>query len=469
MPALSDTLRRTSFALIGALALPALTACMPASERPVLEYDMPEEAPYGDRDDPPILTVEVEPLDIDMLYNKPGRRLPRTPVGPLNVTELPLSTVLDVLLTDVGVAYTIDSAAAARTVTINHPGRRPLNEMIEFLSRHTGVFYTYSDGVLQVESERDFILTLPRQGDSLNNISGTMAQLGANDVDASEDSGLVSFTADRRGALRVADYIHNFWTTRDMIVFDVHVLEVSLTDDRDIGINWRELSANNIFGSDINIGSAFTSSGLAEGGFEGITISPNGSSGILTMDVVMGFLQSQGEVTSLAKPTVSITNGGEAELTVGETQEYINEVTTSRDEDDDDVDIDVSTDEVETAITVTMAGTFSNGLVYTDVELDIQELLRFEEFSTGESEESTSLNLPVQTERLLTTTAHLRPGDTLVIGGIIQENDENQRDELAFFNAPIRKGDFQERLELVMLLSPRVVQYRPRKRFADWK
>jgi len=436
-------------------ALVSLTAC-DGPPRDFVEFNLPEEAPFGERGDPPILTLEVEPLRLEVLDQDVGEPLPHFELGPLVAVNDPLNLVMELITLDTDIAYTIDEDAAELTLTLRAPQGRSLSETLESISRATGVHYVYEDNLLEISAERDYILTLPRQADSLGTLSGIIGSLGANNVDSDDTSGIVTFSADRRVARRVREYLYEYWQSRDVIVYDIYFLEVLLSANRDVGINWDELSVS--IGPSFDISAGFTSGQASEG----LTITSSGSIGGFTISSIFAFLETQGEVRSLANPQISLLNGGEATFEVEETQQFISSVEREEDEEDGDVTLSVDTDEESTGFNLSLTGTYSNGVVYSEIQLEVNELLGFTEFSTGDDNgDSTTLSLPNTTDRSIDTSATVRPGDVVVLGGLIQEDDDASRSDLPGTGFPLRLRDTTTRTELVILLSPRILQYRP--------
>ncbi len=444
-----------SMGLAGSLLVASCGSSTFEPPRNFSEFDLPEEAPYGERGDPPIMTLEVAPLRLRYVDDAATYDLPAINVGPVSVTAQPLGSVLDALLADTDIAYTLDEDAIELELTLRQPTQAPLQQVMERISTITGVHYRYRDGLLLVEAEREYIMQIPRMGESLGALSGAFGDLGANNVSDDEGSGVVTFTANRNVARRVREYLARFWDSRDVIVYDIFVLEVTLNNDRNVGIAWDNLSVTELFGENINLTSQFT------GAFTGIVNTVSGEVGDVSFNSIIGFLQTQGEVRALANPSVSLLSGTDVTLNVGQNNVYISNIQRSVDDDTGEVVTSVETDEVDSAVEVELAGTYSDGTVYTELTLSITQLLEFATFSTGGGADSVTLQLPVSTERELETNVPIRPGDTLVVGGLIQENVNDTREDMALLNIPLRRSNDRNRSELVILLQPRVVQYRP--------
>ena len=64
---------------------------------------------------------------------------------------------------------------------------------------------------------------------------------------------------------------------------------------------------------------------------------------------------------------------------------------------------------------MSISGQYSGGMIVTDLDLRLATLLGFEEFESGEG----TMKLPNTAERKIEQTLLARPGDVLVLAGVM--------------------------------------------------
>jgi hypothetical protein len=432
-------------ALLGGFAL---SGCASGPLPP--DSDMPEEPPIGDLDTPAISTLTTPALQLGALAHLSGDPLPKIEVGPYSAQQVPVVSLLDIITAEQGIALSIEGDMSTLTVNINDPRVRPLDEVVDMITRNAGVFYRYENNILYVEPTRTFTITAPRIGNSLQTLASTFSGLGATNVQVDDVGGIINFEADRTDFELINTYLTEFWHTRDMIIFDAWFFEISLAHDDSLGINWTEFRLPDIGGSNFDISSVF-----GTGAFDGMTIGVIGDKGGVPVNAVLGFLKTQGDVRSLSKPTLTVISGGQASMQVGETQQYISRL--ARTVESGVTETASEPDTLELGIDLDLEASYSDGLVYLTIDLRLETLIRFNEFDAADA----TLRLPETSRREIQTDAHARPGDLILIGGLIQDRAEQSLDQTAILDVPLTRNMSRERVELVIMLRPRVILFRP--------
>jgi type II secretory pathway component GspD/PulD (secretin) len=160
-------------------------------------------------------------------------------------------------------------------------------------------------------------------------------------------------------------------------------------------------------------------------------------------------------VKTISQPQITVLSGAEATLRAADTVNYVSSL--SRSVDNGEVTVSTETDSVDTGFTLTISSAWDKATIYGSIEIELQEFRRFQEFDA----DGTVLQLPETTERELTTQIRIRPGDSLLIAGLVRENDQYDSDGPGF-NAPVipvSREVATTNTELVFLLKPRVIVY----------
>lgn len=503
--------------LLAAVAATALSACSQVVPRPKVQAP-PETGRVTFQPEQAVIELEIDASDILTIAYDKGDPLPGDLVGPVEVKNMPLEEVLRLVVRANKIPLALGAGAADKTVSISVPDRIPLAKLVDLLVAQTGSFYEYRDGVLHVEGERSFSVRVPNvltqnryrdlteedydlelgdDGGQSGQDSGaqdpsaatstidafetTFVDLGASQVSANNRSGLVTFRADKETYKNIAAFLRDFEINRDLIIYDAWIYEVQLSDAKKAGIEWDELSKelgetlnlslNSGLGATGSVGTGASAVDLPGAGdmlrgAGGITLGVMGNPGAWVIDAVFQFLNGQGEAKTLAQPTISVIGGREATVFVGESVAYINElrITDTDDEDDDSDDTsgsldstDVKTRKLKTGIRFGITGDVTNGVVDTDIGLSFVELLSLSQINLAEW----VLQLPRTAERSLNTTVRARPGDVIMLGGLIYDRGTRSEDSLMLADIPLKAEAESTRTELVMMLRPRLVKFRP--------
>jgi type II secretory pathway component GspD/PulD (secretin) len=112
---------------------------------------------------------------------------------------------------------------------------------------------------------------------------------------------------------------------------------------------------------------------------------------------------------------------------------------------------------VDTGFTMTISSDWNNATIYGSIDIELQEFQGFQNFDA----DGTVLQLPRTTERELSTQIRIRPGDSLLIAGLVRESDQYDSSGPGFNRPffPTTRGVSVANTELVFLLKPRVIVY----------
>jgi len=172
-------------------------------------------------------------------------------------------------------------------------------------------------------------------------------------------------------------------------------------------------------------------------------------------DDVLRFISSYGAVKTISQPQITVLSGAEATLRAADTVNYVSSLTRTIDNGEESVSTE--TDSVDTGFTLTIASAWDRSTIYGTIDIELQEFQAFDNFDAA----GTTLRLPRTTERELSTQIRIRPGDSLLIAGLVRESDQFDRQGPGF-NQPLfatSRGQTVTNTELVFLLRPRVIVY----------
>lgn len=403
--------------------------------------------------------------------------LPEFHVKGLSFSNTSVYDVIRTLLSDQGIGLSINAniaqnAVLRRTVSAYNVSGS-FADVIENLSRTVGFYYSLRDGVLDIEPDREFVVSLPPVAELFESIPMMLRNLGATEILLDKSSRIVTFKATKPVYTRASAYLKYLRETRTLITYDSYIWEVVLNDASKMGINWRSLTDAALTSADLATGASMV--GGAAGGTFGVNINNptdtgfSGGAGVgliyregsrFGLNMLLNFLRTQGTINNISQPKISLLAGSAAQFRSGETFKYISKIGPPTVSATGTVPGATETEQVETGVKMVVTGDLSDGTVFTDLNLELRDLVRFETYSSGPN--GSTLSLPRTTIREVSTRVRSKPGDVVVIGGINMEKTDNQFSGLG--PVPMASSKSATRSEVVLVMIPRITRFVPDQR-----
>lgn len=241
------------------------------------------------------------------------------------------------------------------------------------------------------------------------------------------------------------------------VMLEVRFIEISRTAGRDLGVQWNRFGDHSI----ANIGSrqsasnlpsvVSTSAGVLSGGSPfGFMIGRIVASGVST-DVLINALETKGIARSLAEPNLVALSGDTASFLAG--GEYPIPVAGTLGQ----VTVDYKKYGVGLAFTPTV---LSHGLINMKIEPEVSAIDTTQTVSV-----TSGVSVPALTVRRASTTVELRDGQSFVIGGLLQNNGQNQLEQMPWLGSvPVlgtlfsSKSYQRNETDLAIIVTPRIVR-----------
>jgi len=477
------------YAIFAVMAL-SMTGCVfvPDAKSTTGRQPQVAEVPEADEtvrgeEDPPVVTLE---LGARLRERKLSRTddLPGAIIVPTtNLNAVPVTAALQAVLagTDVSLSWNT-GAFDTRLVTVtNLSGSLP--GVVNKICASAKVFCNYRNGLLELKEKETFVIELPAvpakisssstgTGSSTvsttaaanNTMADSISDLAGDKVKIDQQGGNLLYTTDVEGQERVREYLNQLRHGRPLVVMQLYIWEVVLEKDRAAGINWSAFKFDKFGGALQNV----VISGLT--GFSTLT-SPGVSlgakmSGHVDAESVAKFLATQGQVQTVSNPQLTFISGSNAEFRVGGEQRYISQVgqlTSSNVSGSNTTNAGIGTntvapDSLATGLTVTMSGAYENGVIIASLDLSLQDVVSLNPTTS----QGVTIDLPETSTRKVNTTLRVRPGDNLVLAGLVSSRDTNDRDGMPLpfgGTLPSFSRDQFKNSELVILVKPSVVLF----------
>ena len=448
--------------------------------------------PLTEEDDPAIVTLDLNDAlhehRLTVTDDLPGNIL----IPTTNLNAVPITSALQAVLsgTDVSLSWNTGTLGTRLVTVMNLSG--PLPKVVEKICAAAKVFCDYRHGSIELSERETFVVGLPpavraissagvgssssgsvstisSAGSGSNSMVDTINNLIGNDKSQVDDQGgNIVYTTTVDGEDRVSQYLAQLRTGRPLIVLQMYIWEVTLTRENSQGINWSQLNINNGDSSvrtnlASNLSSAATTAGSVSLGAV--------TTGIISASAVASFIATKGQVQTISNPQVTFVSGTSAELKVGGTTNYISQVGTLTSATNNTSGTagssnaaanastnTVSTSSIDTGLTIDVAGSYESGVVFADLAVALKNLVSLNPTSSGGG----TIDLPQTTDEKMNTVLRVRPGDSLVLAGLVTSADTRTSQGLPTSedSALPLFGDAQKNNhELVMIVKPSIVLF----------
>jgi pilus assembly protein CpaC len=242
------------------------------------------------------------------------------------------------------------------------------------------------------------------------------------------------------------------------VMLEVRFVEISRTAGRELGFQWNGVNSGKGL---VNVGnrtsannlplSAVTSAGVISGGAPFGFALARWALGGMTVDTAINALEEQGVARSLAEPNLVALSGDTASFLAG--GEYPIPVAGTLGQ----VTVEYKKYGVGLAFTPTV---LNGGLINLKIEPEVSQI------DTNHTVEVvTGITVPALIVRRASTTVELRDGQSFAIGGLLQNNAQNQVEQLPWLGSvPVlgtlltSKSYQKNETDLVIIVTPRLVR-----------
>jgi len=404
------------------------------------------------------LQTKGESIILDMVPEDKGEAFPNQLVPPVNVAGFGHIEALRILLEGNNLSFEVRGDVRTYEGGTNGSIRiaaGPLGEVANQLALSGGYFLTVHDKKVVASATKRFVLEVPHVLDdrAAASLLTTVKRLGARDSYLDTIGNTITFEASRTSWRAIDSYLAHMRRSKPMLVYEVEVYQVDLSDRNETEVGWSAISKN--LKQDPSTWAVSKSSdtlGSAALALVGKNVS---------MSAVVNLLQTQGVVSSLSRPRISMLSGSESKFRVGKTTMYVSKITQTSASQTSSTGTAVvtplqtsssETAKLKTGFDLTMKGTFQEDTVFTSMKMLISELVQFNDFETF----GTKLRLPDTTDKEIETVVRARPGDLILLGGI---GSNNQLDTRAGGTAGLSKKTLGEKSEIIVAMRPRVIRF----------
>ncbi len=427
------------------------------------------ESVRGDKD-PPVVKLQLgrtlRPANLRASDELPSH----VKIATTNLNNVPVTSALQAVLadTDITLLWESEELQNRKVTLMNLKGALPV--VVSRICRAAKILCAFRNGALELAEEDTFVVELPGVATSsgstgaASTIADSIEALIDGKVKADVAGGNLIYTTNAEGHERVQGYLDQLRNGRPLIVMQLYIWQVTLDDSKKLGISWKDLHLPDIGGKNLGLNITGKSNTSTVGTTEGVSLGAV-LSGAVDVNVVAGFLATQGKVQNISSPQLTFVSGTSAKFEVGDSERYVSQVgtlvnstvagtgTTSGASNNT-----VNTEVLKTGLEITITGNYESGVVFSNLEIKTSDFIKFTNIPTG----STQLQLPKTANRAVQTVLRVRPGDNLVLAGLQTSREDRNREGLPgpdFTDGilPTYGAGTVSNSELVVMVKPSVV------------
>jgi len=334
-----------------------------------------------------------------------------------------------------------------------------VEKALEAILKANGLLYSLKEGVIYVTSGDPSLVDTKTEVIQLKYLTATQAQnmsrkmlspKGDMKINESANNMIVTDFEDNIGKIR--KLIEEVDTAPKQVLIEAKILDISSSDLKSLGVTWNVdySPGGGLFGRDsrvaeeLNAGVSLptTSSSLTSGQMVLTALSVKGATLTATIDALV----RDGKAHLLASPSIAVINGQEARIVIGERFPYKERTQTTSGTTETTKFVDIGTSlKVNPQIN-------DDGYITLSLHPEVSSLVSA--LDAG----------PRVATREADTTVRIKEGETLVIGGLIRQTDNQTIDRIPILGSiPIfgrlfsRVDKDVEQTELAVFITPRIL------------
>jgi hypothetical protein len=406
---------------------------------------------------------ELEKMFVPLEQNEKAQDLlPKIMIKERSFSQANAFDVLRDLLENTGISFTVsaetnNSSMVKSTISaIRINGYLP--DLVEQLSKALGFYYSYNSKTknLDVFLDKQYVAKVPPINELFESLPNMVKTLGGSAVFLDKSARNIAYRADRTTASRIENYLKEIRDNKVLLVYDTYIWEITLSDLNQTGINWNKLNTNlALNGNSGTLSLSGAGPSITNGIGVGMVFSDPGKT--FEVDSLLTMLREQGTVKTVSQPRIDMLSGTSASFSNGETINYVSRVGSVAG------GLGTSTTTTETSsvlsgVAINISGDFSNGTIYSEINVTMNDLLKFNNFNAL----GTTIQLPQTANREISTRVRVRDNDVIVLGGLIYDKSNYDEAGLPIGSSSIfanNVSDNRTRKELVVMLKPRVIKF----------
>ncbi|SDU49883.1 hypothetical protein [Desulfobacula phenolica] len=296
-------------------------------------------------------------------------------------------------------------------------------------------------------------------GTSDGEITGMLSEMGSATVDSASGTIVVTDRPD------ILDRVENVLaqmnkSLKRQVIIEAKIMEVQLNHGHQYGVDWSAIRAGNTLGLDLSSGMA----GNLNAGTGTFQLAMTNLADKWTYSAMIDAIATQGDVNTISSPRLNVINNQSATISIGRTIPYLDfEIQTVTAGDTVSYEAVPTVQRAQAGVSLGITPQIGEDGIIT---LSIVPVVTDQVGSEAFTYQGTSWTVPVLDTRTASTIISAMDGETIVLGGMIQDVTTDNRTRVPLLgNLPV-VGNFlfgnqskeNSKVELVILLTPRIVK-----------
>jgi general secretion pathway protein D len=399
----------------------------------------------------------------------------KTELAGVNIKDLTLHEVFDLLLEENNLNYEYQNnilritALETKTFRLDYitsirQGTAIMNASVSATPTEEGSgrdLTAVSENEIRVSEEFNFWETLDAEITAILN-NGLENYVAPSPI-INHKAGLITITGTKSQLDRVSLYLDDLKSRlHKQVMIDVSVISVGLNESQTTGIDWSKFQLG------INIDQDGNSKPSSTATFQNVTndVLSNYSKNInivnsltFSMEGLLNFLKSNGDTKVMSSPKVITMNNQQALITVGDNINYRIQEDTSSSE-GDNISVTYNNYSIFIGVLLNLLPEISDE---NEIMLRINPSISSFKYDEDDSKQDRFM-APDTTEKKLSTVARVRSGDTIILGGLIENQNGVKHTNVPvlseiplFGNAFKSKSNTFQSTELVFVITPYII------------
>lgn len=343
-----------------------------------------------------------------------------------------------------------------------------LGKLLSAVSRATDIWFTWNDGTIVVSGKEKISVTVPQEEALGTKISEGLKALGIESAASSWEAGMVSLELTPTQLARVKAYLQRMTSNAALVSLQVAIINVQMSQDAKQGIDWTKLqlaAGTHFAGSNLldmtgfkptqgtttgttagtgtttgtttgtpsstTTGTVTAAAAVIDQAISAVALTAGGMKGLITNQLfsftgLYDFLQTYGTTETTQNVVLKTIAGTQVELKSLTQTPYVESIAVTTTAGGTGATGSAlgsaKTAKADDGLTLTMTPTFdaAANTVTVKMDLSLKAVLGFSTLSAGA--QLGTLSQPTTAERAFNDVLRLRPGQTVVVGGITYDS-----------------------------------------------
>lgn len=380
-----------------------------------------------------------------------------------------------------------DDAAAKKTFYIPHYSGT-LGGFLAAVSRATDVWFTWQEGTIIISSEERLAITLPQEAGLAKTIKAGLSSLGDASAATLWEAGMVSVSVKPSTYRRIRAYLERMSQNAAILSINAGVVTLDLNREVKSGVDWESLNVSlgkNLDSEFIQSDPTLPPIAQTDGKIGGTGLNFSVTRGPFKLNALVDFLSKYGNTETRQDLILKSVSGGKVEIKSLVQVPYVKSVSNNgvvsntngtngtNGTTNNGTTATVETAQADDGIEMKVSPNYdaAAGAVALDITLSLKAVLGYNKLSAGN--QVGELTQPTTAERKFESSIRMRPGETVVLGGVTYEQLVDRQGRPLFIpdTSQLVRSDVSARKQSIfVVLRPTVTTFGPVKgaEALDW-